>query len=73
MGIQGTLIEVFVRNPGRVLTRDRLIDAAWGRDMAITDRVVDTQVFNPRKKIEAIPAEPQFPVGGLGVYVLFVN
>jgi DNA-binding response OmpR family regulator len=62
------LLEVFVRNPGRVLTRDQLIDAAWGRDMAITDRVVDTQVFNLRRKIEAIPAEPRFLVGvrGLG-------
>jgi DNA-binding response OmpR family regulator len=36
------------RNPGRVLTRDQLIEAAWGR-LAITDRAVDTHVFNPKE------------------------
>ena len=62
------LLEVFVRNAGRVLTRGQIIDAAWGRDMAITDRAVDAHVFNLRKKIEEIPAEPRFLVGvrGLG-------
>jgi len=62
------LLEVFVRNAGRVLTRGQIIDAAWGRDMAITDRAVDAHVFNLRKKIEETPAEPRFLVGvrGLG-------
>jgi DNA-binding response OmpR family regulator len=62
------LLEVFVRNAGRVLTRGQIIDAAWGRDMAITDRAVDAHVFNLRKKIEEVPAEPRFLVGvrGLG-------
>jgi len=62
------LLEVFVRNAGRVLTRGQIIDAAWGRDMAITDRAVDAHVFNLRKKIEEIPAEPRYLVGvrGLG-------
>jgi DNA-binding response OmpR family regulator len=62
------LLEVFSRNQGRVLTRSRIIDAAWGPGMAITDRAVDTHVFNLRKKVEAIPAEPRCLVGvrGLG-------
>jgi DNA-binding response OmpR family regulator len=62
------LLEAFAHNPGRVLARDQLIDAAWGRDMAIADRAVDTHVFNLRKKIEAVPAEPRFLKGvrGLG-------
>lgn len=62
------LMEVFVRNPGRVLTRSRIIDTAWGPGMAITDRAVDTHVFNLRKKVEANPAEPRCLVGvrGLG-------
>ena len=62
------LLEVFARNPGRVLTRDQLIDAAWGHGMAITDRAVDTHVFNLRKKIEPTPGEPRFLIGvrGLG-------
>jgi two-component system response regulator RegX3 len=62
------LLEVFLRNRGRALTRDRLIENAWGRGISITDRAVDTHVFNLRRKIEPNPAEPRFLVGvrGLG-------
>jgi DNA-binding response OmpR family regulator len=62
------LLGVFLRNRGRVLSRDQLIAAAWGPGMAITDRAVDTHVFNLRRKIEPSPSEPRFLVGvrGLG-------
>ena len=62
------LLDVFFRNRGKVLSRDQLIAAAWGPGMAITDRAVDTHVFNLRKKIEPVPAEPKFLIGvrGLG-------
>jgi DNA-binding response OmpR family regulator len=62
------LLEVFARNPGRVLSREQLIEDAWGAGIAVTDRVVDTQIFNLRKKLEATPAEPRYLVGvrGLG-------
>jgi len=62
------LLSVFLRNPGRVLSRDQLIEGAWGQGMAITDRAVDTHVFNLRKKIEPVPSEPKFLIGvrGLG-------
>ena len=62
------LLEVLLSSDGRVMTRDQLIDAAWGHGTAITDRVVDTHVFNLRKKIEPLPAEPRFLIGvrGLG-------
>ena len=38
---------------GAWLSRDQLIQAAWGRGMAITDRAVDTHVFNLRKKMRS--------------------
>jgi DNA-binding response OmpR family regulator len=62
------LLDVFFRNRGRMLSRERLIEAVWGPGVAVTDRVVDTHVFNLRRKIEPIPARPQFLVGvrGLG-------
>ena len=62
------LLGVFLRNRGRVLSRDQLIEGAWGHGMAITDRAVDTHVFNLRKKIEPVPSEPKFLIGvrGLG-------
>ena len=62
------LLEVFLRNVGRVMSREQLLDAAWGPALAITDRAVDTHVFNLRKKIEPVPAEPRYLIGvrGLG-------
>ena len=62
------LLGVFLRNRGRVLSRDQLIAGAWGHGTAITDRAVDTHVFNLRKKIEPEPSVPKFLVGvrGLG-------
>ena len=62
------LLRAFLTKPGRVLSREQLIETAWGRGMAITDRAVDTHVFNLRKKIEPVPSEPRFLVGvrGLG-------
>jgi DNA-binding response OmpR family regulator len=62
------LLAAFVRRPGRVLTRDQLLDEVWGRETFVTDRVVDNQITNLRKKIEPVPARPRylFNVRGVG-------
>jgi DNA-binding response OmpR family regulator len=62
------LLSAFIRSRGRVLTRRQIIDAAWGQDTCLTDRVVDTHVLNLRKKIEPEPARPRFlaSVRGMG-------
>jgi DNA-binding response OmpR family regulator len=62
------LLHALLRNRGRVLSREQLIAAAWGPGMAITDRVVDAHIFNLRKKIEAVPSNPEWvlAVRGLG-------
>ncbi len=62
------LLSVFVRHRGRILSREQIIDAAWGPGVAVTDRVVDTHVLNLRKKIEPLPAAPRFlaSVRGMG-------
>jgi DNA-binding response OmpR family regulator len=62
------LLDVFLHNRGRVLSRAQLIESAWEHGIAITDRVVDTHVFNLRKKIEPVPTEPRHILGvrGLG-------
>ena len=61
------LLGAFVRNRGRVLDRTELIDLVWGKDTAITTRVVDTHVANLRQKIESDPAAPECIVGVRGV------
>ena len=67
------LLDVLLRNRGRVLTRAQLIDAAWGKGVAITDRAVDTQVFNLRKKIEPFTSEPRFLLGVRGLGYRFAD
>jgi two-component system phosphate regulon response regulator PhoB len=62
------LLGTFLRRPGRVLTRRALIDDVWGRDTAITERVVDNQIANLRKKIEPSASEPRYlkSIRGIG-------
>jgi two-component system alkaline phosphatase synthesis response regulator PhoP len=62
------LLALFTRRPGRVLTRRVLIDEAWGKETMITERVVDNQIANLRKKIEPSPAEPRYlkSIRGIG-------
>ncbi len=61
------LLAAFVRRPGRVLTRQQLLDEVWGRETFVTDRVVDNQVTNLRKKIEVEPAEPRYLISVRGI------
>jgi two-component system alkaline phosphatase synthesis response regulator PhoP len=62
------LLAAFIRNRGRVLSRQKLLDEAWGPGTFITDRVVDNHVVELRKKIEAEPHNPLYLVSlrGLG-------
>jgi two-component system response regulator MprA len=46
------LLELFVRNPRQVLTRERIMDAVWGFDFGATSNVVDVYVGYLRQKLE---------------------
>ena len=62
------LLAAFVKQAGHVLTREQLLDQVWGPGTHVTDRVVDNQVTNLRKKIEPEPDRPRYLVAlrGLG-------
>jgi DNA-binding response OmpR family regulator len=66
--IELKLLDTFIRRRGRVLTREQLLDLAWGHATHVTDRAVDAHIVNLRRKIEPHPAEPTFllSVRGLG-------
>jgi DNA-binding response OmpR family regulator len=53
------LLTAFVRNRGRALSRDQLLDAAWGAEVALNDRVVDNHIVALRRKLEPEPARPR--------------
>ena len=65
------LLGVLVRHPGRVLSRDFLLEHTRGRGAAPFDRTIDVQVGRLRRKIEADPERPELikSVRGAG-YVL---
>ena len=65
--IEFKLLETFIRRRGRVLSRERLLDAAWDRGVHVTDRAVDAHIVNLRKKIEPHPEEPTFLLSVRGV------
>ena len=52
------LLLVFVKNTGRVLSRDQLLDMARGREAFSFDRSIDVHVSRIRRKIEADPQHP---------------
>lgn len=61
------LLLAFARNRGHVLSRDRLIDLAWGRETYITQRAVDAHIVNLRRKIEPDANEPRHIVSVRGM------
>jgi two-component system, OmpR family, response regulator RegX3 len=62
------LLEILLRNTGRVLTRMQLIDRVWGSDYVGDTKTLDVHVKRLRAKIEPDPAEPRYivTVRGLG-------
>ncbi len=52
------LLEFFLRNPGRVLTRGQLIDRVWGADYVGDTKTLDVHVKRLRAKIEPDPSQP---------------
>ncbi|MFU8795165.1 MAG: winged helix-turn-helix domain-containing protein [Dethiobacteria bacterium] len=62
------LLELLMSNPGRVLTRELLLDKVWGYEVEVDTRTVDVHIRYLRQKIESDPANPNFieTVRGVG-------
>ena len=62
------LLEMLLRNAGRVLTRGQLIDRVWGSDYVGDTKTLDVHVKRLRAKVEPDPANPTYlvTVRGLG-------
>jgi len=55
-----SLLEYFVKKPGRALTRDEILNMVWGYDSFIGSRSIDRFVTTLRNKIEPDPHNPKF-------------
>lgn len=62
------LLYLLMSNPGKVLTRERLLDRVWGYEVEVDTRTVDVHVRYLRQKIEPDPAHPRYieTVRGVG-------
>lgn len=60
------ILEVFVRRPGRVFTRDELVERAYPGPHHVSDRTLDSHIRRIRQKLRAAGADPIRTVHGLG-------
>ncbi len=66
--VEFELLATMLDSPGRVFTREQLIDRVWGDRFALTDRTVDSHVKALRRKVAEAGGEPQWiqTVRGVG-------
>ena len=65
------LIELLMRNPRRVYSRENLMNVVWGYDYAGDYRTVDVHIRRLREKLEPNPAEPDYIMTKWGVGYYF--
>lgn len=65
------LIELLMRNPGRVYSREKLLDKVWGYEYQGDYRTVDVHIRRLREKLEPDPPHPQYIMTkwGVGYYM----
>ena len=67
------LIELLMRNPNRVYSRENLLDTIWGYEYRSDIRTVDVHIRRLREKMERNPAEPEHILTKWGVGYYFKN
>ncbi len=65
------LLELLIGNPGRVYSREKLLNLVWGYDYPGDVRTVDVHVRRLREKVEANPSDPQYVYTKWGVGYFF--
>jgi DNA-binding response OmpR family regulator len=71
--LESKVLGALIRARGRLLTREQVIDEAWGRGVSISDRVVDNHMMNLRRKLEDDPSAPRYLISVRGLGYRFEN
>jgi DNA-binding response OmpR family regulator len=66
------IMRLFCENPGRVVSRNELLDKVWGYDVFPTTRTVDNHIVKLRKAVEEDPGDPRYIISVRGVGYKFV-
>ncbi|MDX1711653.1 MAG: response regulator transcription factor, partial [Rhodovibrionaceae bacterium] len=66
--LEFALLRAFMAEPGRVFSRQELLDRIYADQISVVDRVIDVHVGKLRQKIEATPSQPKLirTVRGVG-------
>lgn len=66
--IEFNMLKMLITHAGEVVLRDDLLDAAWGKEVVVTQRSVDTHIVNLRRKLEDDSINPTLIISirGLG-------
>ncbi len=67
------LLQLFMNNPGRVYSREELLETIWGFDYLGDFRTVDVHIRRLREKIEPDPANPRYIMTKWGVGYFFAQ
>jgi two-component system response regulator VicR len=67
------LIEFLMKNPGKVYSREQLLDLVWGYDYQGDIRTVDVHIRRLREKLEKDPAKPELIITKWGVGYYFAD
>jgi DNA-binding response OmpR family regulator len=71
--LEFSLLHFLVRNRGRVVDRNEVLDAVWGKDVFVDARTVDKHISLLRKKFEDDPQAPRHILGVRGVGYKFAG
>jgi DNA-binding response OmpR family regulator len=65
------VFELLAKNPGRVFSRENLLNTVWGYEYYGEIRTVDVHIRRLREKLEENPAEPEYIMTkwGVGYYI----
>lgn len=65
------VVELLIRNPNRVYSRENLLDTVWAYEYRSDIRTVDVHIRRIREKLETVPAEPEYFMTKWGVGYYF--
>ena len=67
------LLTFLASNAGKVLSREKILNAIWGYEYPIETRVIDVHIRNLRRKIESQPSRPYYILAVPGIGYRFTN
>ena len=71
--LEFALLHFLVRNKGRVVHRNEVLDNVWGKDVFVDARTVDKHISLLRRKFEDDPQDPRYILGVRGAGYKFTG